>query len=57
MPEEYASYLGDRIPHSQENPEKFYKKIMLVLNFKECIGVIQVDQIERQSKQHMQKKH
>lgn len=28
---------------------------MLVLNFKECIGVIHMDQIEGQRKQHVQK--
>lgn len=33
----------------------FTKEIMLVLNFKECVGVIHVDQIERQRKQHVQK--
>lgn len=55
VPEEYAGYLGDRVPHSQGNPKSFTRDIMFVLNFKECIGILQVDQVEGQRKQHVQK--
>ena len=35
--------------------KSFTRDIMFVLNFKECIGILQVDQVEGQRKQHVQK--